>query len=555
MTTGAPNILLVMSDQHRADMMGCAGDASALTPALDALAAEGVRFSRVSCQGPLCMPARASFMTERYVRDHGVYTNSSEIPPDSPTYAWALREAGYHTSLLGKAHLYLDERLTVAHMDDMAGRLEALGFAEVFETGDKFVGKIPTRYTDYLAGRGLLDAYKKHIADRSYQGENEDGQNATKCVPMWDSTPTPIPLDSYVDAWHGQQAVEWIERYDRNEPFFLFVGFPGPHDPWDAPAEAVQRYRDVDISMPSSTRRPDVEGTGRYGALLNSFLWLSDSETMTDDAIRGMRRSYAADISVIDHAVGDMVEALERRGMLDSTWIIYTSDHGEMGGNHGMMSKCVLYEPAVRVPLIIRPPAAAPWRVVDSLVEHLDVPATVREIAGAPDVAHCEGRSLLASVHDPATPPVALRHRERELGLRRLRDRALQAGRRRGRPGAVPALRPVRGRRGGPRPASRPDGGTARRGAHGGPRPPVLPHAAGPSDPELLHRRLRLRTARRRPPRQRGHWSSGGSGTPGRARLPWTLVEPAKPDEGVDEHGSMPAATRAAAFCGFMRCS
>ena len=87
MTTGAPNILLVMSDQHRADMMGCAGDASALTPSLDALAAEGVRFSRVSCQGPLCMPARASFMTERYVRDHGVYTNWSEIPEDSPTYA------------------------------------------------------------------------------------------------------------------------------------------------------------------------------------------------------------------------------------------------------------------------------------------------------------------------------------------------------------------------------------------------------------------------------------------------------------------------------------
>ena len=330
-------------------------------------------------------------------------------------------------------------------MDDMAGRLEALGFAEVFETGDKFVGKIPTRYTDYLAGRGLLDAYKKHIADRSYQGENEDGQNATKSVPMWDSTPMPIPLESYVDAWHGQQAVQWIERYDRQEPFFLFVGFPGPHDPWDAPAEAVQRYRGVDISMPSSTRRPTIEGTGRYGALLNAFLWVSDSETMTDDAIRGMRRSYAADISVIDQAVGDMVEALERTGVLDNTWIIYTSDHGEMGGNHGMMSKCVLYEPAVRVPLIIRPPGGWPHAVVDSLVEHLDVPATVREIAGAPDVALSRG--TLAPGQRPRSAVgrvvVALARGQRELGLRRLRDRALQAGRRRGRRGAVPALRPV----------------------------------------------------------------------------------------------------------------
>jgi arylsulfatase A-like enzyme len=403
-STTSPNIVLVMSDQHRADMMGCAGDPGIQTPALDGLAAEGVRFSRVSCQGPLCMPSRASFMTERYVRDHGVYTNWEEIAPDSPTYVRALREAGYHTALLGKAHLYLDEKLTVAHMDEMAGRLEDLGFAEVFETGDKFMPKIPTRYSDYLASAGWLDAARKHLADRAYQGDNEDGQNATKCVPMWDSTPMPIPLDSYVDAWHGAQAVRWIEEYERDTPFFLFVGFPGPHDPWDAPAEAVARYDGVDISMPASTKRPVVEGTGRYGALLQGFLWMSDSETMTDTAIAGMRKSYAADISVIDHAVGRIVDALARRGMLESTWIVYTTDHGEMAGSHGLMSKCVLYEPAVRVPLIVRPPGGCAPRVVDSLIEQLDVPATIRAVAGAPDVAGSEGQSLLEAVAGGAPP-------------------------------------------------------------------------------------------------------------------------------------------------------
>jgi arylsulfatase A-like enzyme len=403
-STTSPNIVLVMSDQHRADMMGCAGDPSIQTPALDGLAAEGVRFSRVSCQGPLCMPSRASFMTERYVRDHGVYTNWEEIAPDSPTYVRALREAGYHTALLGKAHLYLDEKLPVAHMDEMAGRLEGLGFAEVFETGDKFMPKIPTRYSDYLAGEGLLEAARKHLADRAYQGDNEDGQNATKCLPMWDSTPMPIPLESYVDTWHGAQAVRWIEAYERDAPFFLFVGFPGPHDPWDAPAEALARYDGVDISMPASTKRPVVDGTGRYGALLQGFLWMSDSETMTDKAIAGMRRSYAADISVIDHAVARIVDALTRRGMLESTWIVYTTDHGEMAGSHGLMSKCVLYEPAVRVPLIVRPPGGCAPRVVDSLVEQLDVPATMRAIAGAPDVEGSEGQSLLGVVHGGAPP-------------------------------------------------------------------------------------------------------------------------------------------------------
>jgi arylsulfatase A-like enzyme len=222
---------------------------------------------------------------------------------------------------------------------------------------------------------------------------------------MWDCTPMPLPLDAYVDSWHGAEAVRWIDGYDRPEPFYLFVGFPGPHDPWDAPRAAVDRYRDVDVSMPRSTRRPTVEGTGRYSALLNSFMWLSDTETMTDDAIRGMRRAYSADVSVIDDAVGAILAALEAKGVLDDTWVVYTSDHGEMGGNHGLMSKCVLYRQSVRVPLIVRPPGGCAALVVDDLVEHFDVPATVRAIAGAPDVPASEGRSLLGYTQGAAPEP------------------------------------------------------------------------------------------------------------------------------------------------------
>ncbi|MDE3085687.1 MAG: sulfatase-like hydrolase/transferase [Acidobacteriota bacterium] len=403
----SPNIVLVMSDQHRADMMGCAGDETVVTPTLDRLAAEGVRFSRVSCQGPLCMPSRASFMTERYVRDHGVYTNWEEIAADSPTYVRALREAGYHTTLIGKAHLYRDEDLPARHIDDLAGRLQGLGFAEVQESGDKFVPAIPNRYTDFLAGRDLLDVYKRHLAERAYQGENESGQNATKSVPMWDSTPLALPLDAYIDTWHGEQAVRWIEDYDGDAPFFLFVGFPGPHDPWDAPQEAVDRYAGVDISMPASTARPSTEGTGRYADLLNSFLWLSDSETMTADAIRGMRRAYAADITVIDDAVGRILDALSRTGRLEDTWVLYTSDHGEMGGNHSMLSKCVLYDQTVRVPLIVRPPGGCAARVVESRVEHFDAAATVRAIAGAPRIPDGEGRSLLGCLEGGDPEPRA----------------------------------------------------------------------------------------------------------------------------------------------------
>jgi choline-sulfatase len=398
-----------MSDQHRADFLGCAGDVSTLTPNLDRLASEGVRFSRVSCQGPLCMPARASFVSERYVRDHGVYTNWAEVDPTWPTYPKALREAGYHTTMIGKAHLYRDELHEVAHISELAHRLEELGFAEVHETGDKFSGGTSNLYLDSLRERDLLTAYRRHIADRSYQGENESGRNATKRVPMWDATPMPIPLDAYIDYWHGEYAARWIEQYDRDEPFFAFVGFPGPHDPWDAPREAVARYAGIDMVMPRSTRRPDLTDTGRYGSLLESFMWLSDTATMTHQAIAGMRRAYRSDVSVIDDAVGRILAALDSRGMLDDTWVIYTSDHGEMAGDHGMMSKCVLFDGAVRVPLIVRSPrgSAATARVVDDLVAHVDVPATVREIAGAPDIERSEGRSLLGYLNgaDPAPRP------------------------------------------------------------------------------------------------------------------------------------------------------
>ena len=177
---------------------------------------------------------------------------------------------------------------------------------------------------------------------------------------------------------------------------------------------------------------------------------------MTDDAIRGMRRAYYADVAVIDDAVGRIVAALDARGLLDDTWIVYTSDHGEMGGDHGLMSKCVLYEPTVRVPLIIRPPGGCAPAVVDALVEHVDVPATMREIAGAPPLVASEGRSLLGYLTGAATRS-ARRHDQRELGLRLVRDRPLQARRRRGRPrtgrlfrsrrGSVGRREPRRGRR------------------------------------------------------------------------------------------------------------
>ena len=163
------------------------------------------------------MPARASFLTERYVRDHGVYTNWAEVPPGMPTYLHALQDAGYYTVALGKQHLTRDEELDVAHQDDLAPSLLARGFAEVQESGDKFSLTVPNRYSDYLRDRGLWDAYLQHLTDRVVPGRAaRRGRGATKKVPMWDATPTPLPLDDYIDSWHGRLAADWIASYDRD---------------------------------------------------------------------------------------------------------------------------------------------------------------------------------------------------------------------------------------------------------------------------------------------------------------------------------------------------
>ncbi len=392
-----PNVVLIMADQHRADVLGCAGDPTVATPNLDRLAAEGVRFARTACQGPLCMPARASVLTERYVRDHGVYTNWNAVEPGTPTYLHALRDAGYHTVALGKHHLSGDE-LPAEHVDALADLMHERGFAEVHETGDKFSIGVPHTYSDHLQERGLWEVYETHIRDRSYQGDGGRGANPTKRIPMWDSTPMDLGTDDAIDAWHGRMFADWFATAPTDAPFFVFAGFPGPHDPWDAPQDARDRHTGPETSFPATTTRPDTDGAGTYGRLLKGMLNLSDTDTMTDDAIRGMRRAYAANVSIIDAEVGRILQVLEDRGLLDDTWIIYTSDHGEMAGDHGLMSKCVLFDGAVRVPLIIRPPGGAgalAGRVVDDLVEAIDVPATVRAIAGAGAVPGSDGRSLL----------------------------------------------------------------------------------------------------------------------------------------------------------------
>lgn len=381
--TSAPNILWLFSDQHRADVIGAAGHPVVRTPHLDRLAAEGTLFENAYCQGPLCMPSRASLLTGRYVRDHGVVNNRTALTDGLPTMVQAISDAGYHTATIGKTHLY-------PHRPDVSSGLAVLrgyGFAEVHETAGKLAsGKVRSEYTNHLTRLGLYDTYREFVRHRALR----------QALPMWTVTPSPLPAADHIDSWIGEQAARWIEAADGRQPFFLWVGFAGPHNPWDAPIDFVDQYRDADIE-PDSTRRPRVPADGPLKPFLETLLRYSDSATLTDERTIEVRRHYFANVTLIDAAVGRILDALRGRGMDGDTWVIYSTDHGEMLGTHGLFAKMVFYEPSVRVPLIIRPPGGGPARRFAGLVEHVDLTATLIELAGAKPLPGAPGRSLTDS--------------------------------------------------------------------------------------------------------------------------------------------------------------
>jgi arylsulfatase len=378
-TQQQPNLVLLMGDQHRADALGGSGTAEVETPHLDRLAGEGVRFDRAYCQGPLCMPARASFLTERYVRDHGVSDNNRQLAPDVTTFLQPLQSAGYHTACFGKMHLYIYPGVT--DVRQCADRMHAFGFTELHETGGKGASvRLASEFTDYLEERGLRESYAAHFA-------------AMRGGPAWAVHPYTLPLDTYPDYWLGQRVARWIEEYDRDQPFFLWAGFPGPHHPWDVPSAYADRY--AHLTPPArATAPPEPSSSEPYTRFLGPRLRGSDSDTLTDERLLAVRRAYYGNVTLIDEAVGAVVAALAGRGLLDNTWVVYTADHGEMLGDHSLLHKRVFYEPSVRVPLIVRPPGGRTGTVERRIVQHIDIPATLRVIAGAVAPPGSAGRSL-----------------------------------------------------------------------------------------------------------------------------------------------------------------
>lgn len=398
---GPPNVVWIFPDEWRHDAVGYAGNGAVRTPQLDALAARGSVFSRAYCESPVCQPSRASLLTCSYPREHGVTHNGwSAAPgperdrlerllplrlfpaPEGDTFAKRLQAAGYRTSVVGKLHLECPGRPVVDPY--------AYGFDEVSQEYDKvnlMRDGFETPYTRSLEELGLLDDWRRH------QREQHDilfGRDAQGRAAVAD----PLPPEQTLDAHIGDRVCDAIARLAREEqPFFLWAAFVGPHVPFDGPQPLADLHDPAEIELGPLGAEP--RPANLWGEYLDYIFELLGCEGRTEDELRLMARHYYANIALVDRQIGRIVAALEEAGVADRTWIAFSSDHGELIGDHGLINKAVFYEGSVRVPVLLVPPGGgAPSRSAE-LVQGVDLVATILELAGA-DRSGLAGRDLLS---------------------------------------------------------------------------------------------------------------------------------------------------------------
>jgi choline-sulfatase len=384
----APNILFILTDQQRADALGSVSPWMR-TPALDRLAREGVLFRCCITQSPGCIPARVSLMTGLYAHNTGVWKGRRfTLPPTARTWVRRIREAGYRTSMIGKTHLHPQD----GDIRDERSLVHAWGFDDVVEiAGPRASARGRSDLTEEWERVGLLEAFRADLEERT--GENRDLVR-----------PSPLGLEHHYDSFVGRKAVEQIRAYEGDRPWLCWVGFGGPHEPWDAPDRYFTLYDADELPAPLPAIR-SVSASRPRGALLDERLSADAArlERLTEPDLAAIRANYAGKVSLIDRWVGEMLSTLEDRGDLDRTVVLFASDHGEMNGDHGLFHKSCFLQPAVAVPLVVRMPGGAAGGVVnDDPVELIDVGPTLVEVAGASlDYAQW-GRSLLPVIRGDA---------------------------------------------------------------------------------------------------------------------------------------------------------
>ena len=433
----SPNFLIFVTDQHRADHLGCYGNPIVRTPNIDALAQSGWRFDRTYVTNPVCMPNRGSMMTGRMPSSHGVRGNGIPLPLNSVTFADLLSEFGYRTALVGKSHLQNMEDTPAllppvqtppgsrtsavypeARREDFDSEpyrqeyrsswvnpahrvtLPYYGFQEVI---------LCNHHADECYGDWLRWLQKNHPEMADKIGREHGTRDSRYVAPQ--AWRTHLNEFQYPTHYIAQQTCDWLSQHAQDnpgQPFALMCSFPDPHHPWTPPGRYWDMYDPKDMPVPETALAEAHKE--RHVA----WLWEerasgkanTESPRMFASNPREIREILALTygmITNIDDRIGMIMETLKESGLDKNTVVIFTADHGDLMGDHGAMLKGPLhYQGLLRVPFIWREPQAVPrGEVRQDLASSLDLAPSILRRANINPPNGVQGRALFSESGKP----------------------------------------------------------------------------------------------------------------------------------------------------------
>ena len=421
-----PNFLFIVTDQHRADHTGFGGNEVLRTPNLDRIAASGVRFERAIVANPICMPNRSSIATGRVPSVHGTRTNGIPLDWGARTFMRALRERGWHNAQIGKCHLQnmgvgksiRDALLKAALPGEAAHTPWPEGWAE-WENNARHKRErvvVPPDYygfdevdltvehSDLAGGHYYQWLLEQGVDPVALQGRDKALPYDAKCSQVWR---TRVPVELYPSSYITRRTVEFLGRRAREpeRPWLAFCSYPDPHHPFTPPGRYFDMYDPEKIPLPATFEDPHAASVPHLRRM-RATRGIAQRAALapfapTAEQFREMAAAEYGMLALIDDGVGAVLDALERSGQRDRTFVIFTSDHGDAFGDHGLMLKGGMhYQGLIRVPLAIAGPGIEP-AVSHSLASSLDLAQTVLELAGVPAHHGMQGASLVPVLANP----------------------------------------------------------------------------------------------------------------------------------------------------------
>ena len=381
------NVLFIITDQQRADHLGCAGNPILKTPNLDRLASEGVRFTSAFVANPMCSPNRASILTGLYPKRH-IRVPGVNLDENLPTFSESLRKEGYATKAIGKMHLqFIGPPASKGKTSFESGRK---WFSE--KTHSEMVKNFPSPYygfseVDMVLGHGdICDGhYRDWLEEKAPQYIAETRAHSVLENVYYKSK---IPEEFYPTSYITERSVDFLESFAQgdyeNDNFFLYVSYPDPHHPVTPPGKWAEMYKPEDITLPESFKNVEYVRNHKFvSKILDQPLMRNMiHRTTTEEEAKNFTALTYGTISMVDNSVGQIMATLEKLGLADNTIVIYTSDHGDMAGDQGMILKgWVPFKGILNVPLIMKVPGVSkPGSVTDSLVSSMDFAQTVLKL-------------------------------------------------------------------------------------------------------------------------------------------------------------------------------